>query len=145
MCRLLHYVSSRCILKTSNYVPIPYLCRHPESNKYCVFHQIYANSASVKMPKEVKKESSSMKEVKKELKKLYPLFLAKHPNCEVRLSPECTKKATCIHHVHGRLKDNILNQKTWRSACEKCNGWVEDNHMKAELAGMKKSKFTTVK
>jgi hypothetical protein len=94
----------------------------------------------VKPAKEIKKESSKMTVVKQELKKLYTIFLAKRKKCEIK-SPECTKEATCVHHVSGRLKDNLMNQNSWKAACQRCNGWVEDNHAKAEAMGMKKSKF----
>lgn len=94
----------------------------------------------VKPAKPIKKESSKMTQVKQELKKLYTIFLAKRKKCEVK-SPECTKIATCVHHVHGRLKDNLMNQASWKASCEACNSWVERNHAKAAEMGMKKSKF----
>jgi hypothetical protein len=115
---------------------------HPESNGYCLHHQMYSNSVSVKIKKEIPKRSESMKETMKELKKLYPVFLAKHPNCEVKLSPECTKKATCVHHINGRLKDNILNVETFMASCETCNLYVETHSALAKAKGVKKSKFT---
>lgn len=115
---------------------------HPESNGYCLYHQMYSSSVSVKPKKEIPKRSESMKETMKELKKLYPVFLAKHPNCEVNLSPQCTKKATCIHHRNGRLKDNILNVETFMASCETCNLYVETHSALAKEKGVKKSKFS---
>jgi hypothetical protein len=117
------------------------LCkRHGEKNGYCVSHQIYSNSVEVKMPKEPNKESDKMKDIKKELKKQYPVFLKVHPFCEVKLSPACTKNSTCIHHKKGRGKDEVLNQSTWAASCTECNRWVEENHAKAQIAGMKISR-----
>ena len=116
---------------------------HPQPNSYCVFHQNYASSVSVKPKKEIPKRSDKMKETMKELKKLYPVFLAKHPNCEVKLSPKCTKKATCIHHKNGRLKENILNVETFMASCETCNLYVETHSALAKEKGVKSSKFTS--
>lgn len=123
------------------------LCnRHPEKNGYCLLHgKHYANgSGEVKIPKAAKKESDSTKVTKKELKKLYPEFLSKHPVCEIKMKG-CTVKATCVHHKHGRLKDNILNQKTWMASCSNCNLIVEIKDAEAREKGFKKSKFTTEK
>lgn len=109
---------------------------HAESNGYCFHHAIYANSVAVKMPKPVKKESSSMKEVKKELKKLYPLFLAKHPLCNIK-SPVCTRVATCINHTKGR-GCNVLNVEDFESSCTACNLFIEENHEWARIRNHKK-------
>lgn len=93
----------------------------------------------VKPSKTLNKESSKMTEVKKELKKLYTMFLAKRSKCEIK-SPECTKVATCIHHKKGRGKDELMNQKTWMASCERCNGYVEEHHKWAAEKGFKVSR-----
>lgn len=122
----------------------PLCTRHAESNSYCIFHKIYGKQEPEKVKVYViPKRSEKQKKVMAELRKLYPVFLEKHPLCEVRLSPDCTKIATCIHHVRGRLKDNLFNVKSWKSCCETCNLRAETHHKEAEEAGMKKSKFKT--
>lgn len=90
--------------------------------------------------KPLNKKSSKKKAVDKELKKLAPIFLAKHPNCEIK-SPVCTGAATIVHHRKGRGKVDVTNVKTFVASCPPCNGWVESNDKKARDQGHKVSKF----
>ena len=113
--------------------------RHPQNNNYCIGHRDFASGVSVKVPKELNKVSEKRKNINQALKTIYPSVLAKHPKCEVK-SPECTKIATVIHHTKGRGPNEILDQSTWMASCERCNGWVEENHAKAEEMGVKKSR-----
>lgn len=113
--------------------------RYGEKNGYCIGHRIYASGVEVKMPKEPKKESDNQKDIKKALKTAYPVFLKRRPNCEVK-SPECTKKATVVHHKKGRGKNEVLDQSTWMASCERCNSWVEQHHAEAEQMGAKVSR-----
>lgn len=116
----------------------PTCSRAAQSNGYCLFHRMYSNSSEeIKMPKEPNKKSDNQKAIDKELKKLYPIFLAKHPACEIK-SPKCTKKATCIHHTKGRGKNEVLAVETWKASCTACNLWCETNHAEAEEKGVKK-------
>lgn len=107
--------------------------------KYCVPHNRIYGTVEIKVPKEIKKESAKTKDAKKELKKLYPRFLAKNKRCQIK-SPVCTKKATCVHHTQGRGEAELLDQKTWKASCEACNGYVEQNHAWAEERGSKVSR-----
>lgn len=117
--------------------------RKPESTGWCIFHAIYSNSVAVKKAKPVKKESDKMKDIKKGLKKIYPVFLAKHPHCEIKATG-CTKQATVVHHKAGRGKDNILNVKSYVACCPSCNLWCETNHKEAAERGLKLTKFKKV-
>ena len=112
---------------------------HAQSNGYCIGHRIYASGVSVKVPKALNKISEKRKDINQALRTIYPSFLAKHPKCEIK-SPECTKIATVIHHTKGRGPNEILDQTTWKSSCERCNGWIEENHAKAEEMGVKQSR-----
>lgn len=97
----------------------------------------------VKMPKPAKpipKQSDTQKFINTELKKLYPIFLSKHPNCEIQ-GPNCTGKATCAHHSEGRLLSKVLDVTKWVPSCSNCNTWCETNHADAAKKGFKKSKF----
>lgn len=93
-----------------------------------------------KVPKAVNKRSEKQKGVIAELKKLYPIFLSKRKTCEIQ-GPECTVKATCIHHTEGRLPSKVLDSTKWVASCEKCNLWCETHHADAAKKGFKKSKF----
>lgn len=120
----------------------PTCSRKSEPNGYCLFHAMYSNSVAVKPKKEVKKESDARKEINKQLKKLAPQIIAKHPMCQIK-SEKCTGKSECAHHVRGRLKDNILNEKTLLAVCYACNLWCETNTGQAIAKGFKKSRFKT--
>lgn len=120
----------------------PTCTRHPQSNGFCIFHQGYAKgSTTVKPPTPPKKESEHIKSVKAELKKMYPVFLAQRTKCEIN-SPNCTKKATCVHHTQGRGKNEVLNVGTWKASCEPCNLWCETNHAEAAAKGFKKRRHS---
>lgn len=93
-----------------------------------------------KFPKPPKVRSDNMKKVVAELKKLYPIFLRKHPKCEIQ-GPNCTGKATCVHHSEGRLPSKILDQTKWIASCAADNLWCETDHAEAAKKGVKKSKF----
>lgn len=93
-----------------------------------------------KPAKEIPKRSEKQTTVMAELKKLYPIFLAKHKTCEID-GPECTKKPSCIHHTEGRLPSKVLDSTKWVASCEKCNLWCETHHAEAAKKGFKKSKF----
>lgn len=117
--------------------------RHPQSNGYCLFHQMYSNSASVKLAKAIPKQSDTRKEVNKELKKKYTLFLSKPENkyCKIQFTG-CTHVATVVHHTRGREGDQLLNEADWMPSCPNCNLQVEINDAAARKAGVKKSKFS---
>lgn len=117
--------------------------RHAESTGYCLFHRMFSNSVAVKVPKEIAKKSGKQKEIDKELKKMYPLFLAKPENkyCKIKMTG-CTKIATVIHHVRGRIGDQIFEVKDWLPSCASCNIVLESKDAEARAKGVKKSKFT---
>lgn len=123
-----------CLFPTCN--------RNAESNGYCICHKIYSNSVSVKVPREIPKKSSNQKEIDKELKKMYPVFLAKPDNryCKVKMKG-CTKVATVVHHVRGRIGDQVFEVKDWLPSCPHCNIYLESKDKEARDKGVKKSKF----
>jgi hypothetical protein len=97
----------------------------------------------VKSPKPIKqiaKRSNNQKAIMAELKKLYPIFLAKNKKCAIE-GPGCTKEATCIHHTEGRLPSKIMLTGLWVASCSSCNLWCETHHAEAAKKGFKKSKF----
>lgn len=111
------------------------------SSTYCVFHKKhYSNVAEVKIKKPPPKETNDMKAVKRDLKKLYPIYLAKNPLCNIK-SPVCTGKATCVNHTEGR-GGNTLEITTWEASCVPCNQYIEENHEWARQRGHKKQRHT---
>lgn len=102
---------------------------------------MYSNSVAVKPKKEIPKKSDKQKEIDKELKKMYLVFLSKPENkyCKVK-QPGCTKVATVVHHLRGRIGDQVFEVKDWMPSCPLCN-IVLENDPKAREKGLKKSKF----
>lgn len=64
-------------------------------------------------------------------------FLEENPLCQLKLS-ECTREATCIHHVKGKHSEELyLDEKFWLGSCIRCNGQVEEIGDKAYELGLK--------
>lgn len=120
----------------------PMCTRHAEASGWCLFHAQYSGFTEAKPNKPIKKIADTRKETEKLYKQLSKQLVTKFPDCQVK-SPKCTGKSQGCHHTRGRLKDNILNEKTLIPCCNACNGWIEDNHAEAERLGLKKSKFKT--
>lgn len=117
----------------------PTCSRNADGNGYCIFHKIYSNSAEVKVPKEIAKKSDNQKEIDKELKKLYPIYLSRPENkaCKIKMEG-CTKKATVVHHTRGRIGDQVFEQKDWLPSCPSCNIVLETRHAESVEKGFKK-------
>lgn len=92
-----------------------------------------------KMPKPINPVSLTQKEIKTQLKKMYPVFLSTRKRCEID-GPNCTKKSTCIHHTEGRAQSIVLDATKWMASCGPCNSWVESADAEARAKGFKKSK-----
>jgi hypothetical protein len=97
----------------------------------------------VKEKKAIVKKSSKQKDIDKELKHLYPPFLALPENeyCKIR-SPQCAGKATVVHHSMGRGKHHVLDVSTFIACCPACNLWCETNHADAVKLRFKISPHT---
>ncbi len=71
-------------------------------------------------------------------RRLYTLrsarFKAERPICEV-----CHKaKTRDVHHKHGRLGGNLLNEATWLAVCRGCHDWIHSNPSTARERGLLK-------
>ena len=54
-------------------------------------------------------------------------FLAEHPRCEI-----CAKRASDdVHHTHGRLGANYLDEMTWLAVCRTCHEWIHSHPREA--------------
>lgn len=62
-------------------------------------------------------------------------FLEEHPYCEVPVPGICQHKATDVHHVDGRVEDDLTNEEGFKAACRKCHMWVHDNPEAARELG----------
>lgn len=87
----------------------------------------------------IPKRSEKMKEVVKDLKRLYARFLKTRPFCRIK-SPVCTKIATIVHHMKGRTPAMIMDEEFWCEACPMCNLYVEEHPQWAMEKGFKISR-----
>lgn len=115
----------------------------PEGRKYCLPHGKYFGEKEEKKLKTytIPNKSDKKKEIDKELSKMYHVFLAEPGNdvCQLKLKG-CLKKATVVHHLRGRIGDQVFEIKDWRASCVWCNISLE-NDPEAYKKGLKKSKF----
>lgn len=116
--------------------------RHPETNGYCIYHKGFSNGVVVKLTKPIPNKSENKKEIDKVLKKRYPVFLSKPENkyCKIKMEG-CTKIANVVHHVRGRVGDQVFEEKDWLASCPSCNILLESKDQLARDMGVKKSKF----
>lgn len=113
------------------------LCPFCTETTTCFRHKDKNSPKEVKPKKAISKKSDKQKEIDKELKKLYPVFLAeKKFICEIQ-SPECTKTAVCVHHKKGRGINEVLDVETFMASCGACNGYVESHDAWAREKGFK--------
>lgn len=118
--------------------------RHPQSNKYCIGHRIYANvKVEKETPKSIAKVSEKRKEENKEYKKIVVEMMKESKFCEVK-SPVCTKIAQGLNHKKKRSPKTLLDKKYLERACNPCNLFIEENQEWAEENGHVISKYSKV-
>lgn len=128
-------MSNRCTWPT---------CKDPEyKNGLCFQHnRSYGTADAKKPPKPLAKRSEKMKSNMKQLRELYPEFLAQPGNDKCKLNMKgCTKTAVTIHHSKGRVGELLFDQKYWMPSCLWCNIEVENKDAEAREKGLKISKF----
>jgi hypothetical protein len=123
--------------------PIP--CKNDcfEDHEFCRDH-CKAQGISIRTPpkekKAIAKRSKKQVDIMKELSLMYPVFLEKHPVCELKLKG-CTYNAETVHHLAGRIGDQVFEVKDWMASCFWCNNAIE-NDPEAHQKGLKKSIHT---
>lgn len=111
------------------------LCPYKERN-WCPVHQGY----TVPQKTEVNKVSEKKKELDKQYRKLRAKFLKENPKCLPQLVG-CTKRATDVHHMAGRIGDEYLNVKNFLPVCRKCHDTLEKSPAAARRDGFSKSRL----
>lgn len=71
-------------------------------------------------------------------------FLEANPECEARLKM-CIREATDIHHMCGRVGDNLLDTETWLPVCRPCHLWIESHPEQAKQLGLSESRLQKLK
>jgi len=96
-----------------------------------------------KSDKPIPKRSEKMKGIISALRPLYDRFLKNRTECEIK-SPECTGRATQVHHTKGRGVKVILDDTYWKASCSACNLYVERKDAEAREKGHKVSKHAKI-
>lgn len=131
------------------------MCRRMSdgNSPYCVSHKIYGRASEAdkttekpvnKMQKKavkIKPVSDKMKLALKELAKIRKRKLQQQPLCQLQLHG-CTRKATTLHHVRGRIGKQLLKEEDLLPSCATCNVSAEQQDGLAREKGIKKSKYT---
>lgn len=79
-----------------------------------------------------------MKEQLKKYRAEARKFITAHPRCQVK---GCTQVSECVHHMAGRVGENLTNQKTWLAVCLSHHRQIEDNPDWAKQNGYSESRL----
>lgn len=60
-------------------------------------------------------------------------YMNDHPVCEF---PYCDKKSTDLHHMAGRIGNNLTDETKFKALCRPCRRWVEENPIGAKELGL---------
>lgn len=97
-------------------------CSDPNCRNYDRYCRIHKQEV-IKPAKPIAKKSEGLKEEMKKYTKLAKLFLAMHTKCAV-----CkTVRSQCIHHMAGRVGENLRDRKTFLAVCFDCHRKIEEN------------------
>lgn len=104
----------------------------------------YANRAAARekespkpKPKPIRARSDKRSKQERIYKSKRYIYLMKPENrlCQVK-SPKCTKVATQVHHMKGRIGELLINEDYWLPSCHECNvNWIEQNSAEAREKG----------
>lgn len=81
----------------------------------------------------MKSVSDKRIELNKEYSKVRLEYLKEHPICEF---PNCTKKATDIHHSRGRTGGLLTDKRYFKALDREHHRWVEEHPKEAKEIGL---------
>jgi hypothetical protein len=70
-------------------------------------------------------------------------FLEANPECEAKLKM-CRGEATDVHHMVGRVGENLLDTDTWLAVCRPCHLWIESHPEQAKELGLSENRLKKV-
>ena len=81
------------------------------------------------MHKTIKRQSEKRKKKNRIYSADRKVYLADHPQCQAKVSSDCTGESTEIHHKYsGSNRDKyFLDVTTWVAICRNCHLWVHAN------------------
>lgn len=75
----------------------------------------------------------------REYKKVRDAYFEKHPNCEF---PNCGSTDITLHHMKGRIGNDLTDDRYFKSLCLKHHNWVEENPKEAKELGLSVDRLT---
>lgn len=67
-------------------------------------------------------------------------FLSAHPNCRAQLAG-CSLIATDVHHMAGRIGNELFNIGTFLPVCRSCHSWIESHPIESKEKGFNLSRL----
>ena len=74
-----------------------------------------------------------------EYKKLRIKFLSEKM-CQAKIY-NCSLRPTDVHHMKGRIGDNLLDTSNWLAVCRSCHNWIENNPEESKELGFSKNRL----
>lgn len=110
-------------------------CKHPTCGETCrrekkvpTFRKPIARTS-----KKRAKENRQYLAIRKQFLKVYPKCQAKLDGCKV--------EAIEIHHMSGRIADNLVDASNFLAVCHNCHKWIETHPREAKAIGLSISRL----
>ena len=109
-------------------------CNYPIwARKKCKYHDNIANPKTTTKKSKLKPVSDKLKVQRIEYKTKRDTFIQQNPVCQF---PNCTQKATELHHAKGRIGKNLTDESTFRALCHDHHAYIELNPIQAKKLGL---------
>lgn len=90
-------------------------------------------SPLVKKPVKIKAKSKKREKELREYEKEKAIYFEEHTCCEF---PGCEVENISLHHMKGRIGDNLTNREFFKALCWVHHQWVEENPEEAKAMGL---------
>lgn len=91
--------------------------------------------------KPIRRYSKKRQKEERSYSTLRKQFLEENPECGAKLK-NCRGEATDIHHMAGRVGDNLLETDSWLACCRPCHLWIEAHPKQSKQLGLSESRLT---
>lgn len=122
---------------------MPKICQVEECTNYifgkgyCRFHQ---NKRTDKNTKRINPFSDKHLDALKVYKIVRLEFIVHNRFCQAKMKG-CTKDATQVHHICGRIGDKLTDSKNFLAVCHSCHCYIENHPEIAKELGFTKDRY----
>ena len=78
-----------------------------------------------------KKQASRLSEYRK----VRDEFMKQHPLCQANIVKECGYYATDVHHMKGKIGEDLINAENFLAVCRQCHTYIEEHPEEAYSKG----------